>query len=135
MNIRILLIGASFTLLLATSNANAQEQITPSDLKEFGWEYVGETVKMYALLNGFYACRQPSNKGQVCTYTEHKGRTYDDAIFAKGIKSRKIKPLIGKCVLMIGDILDADVQTLGAMTSVPALIIEDFEIADASFCP
>jgi len=120
---------------MATSNANAQEQITPFDLKGFGWEYVGETVKMYALLKGVYACRQPSNKGQVCTSTVHKGRTYDDAIFAKGIKSRKIKPLIGKCVLMIGDILDADIQTQGAMTSVPALIIEDFEIADASFCP
>ena len=135
MNLWKFFIGASCAFLMATSNANAQEQITHTDLYEFGWEYVGETVKMYALLSGVYACRQPSNKGQVCTYTKYKGKTYYDAIFAKGIKSRQIKPLVGKCVLIIGDVLNADIQTEGAKTSVPALIIEDTEIVDASFCP
>jgi hypothetical protein len=125
----------TFNFFMATSIVNAQEQITPSDLKEFGWEYVGETVKMFAIIEGVYACRQPSNKGQVCTYTKYMGQLFVDAIFAKGIKSRQIKPVIGKCVQMIGKVLDADIQTQGAMTSVPALIIDDFKIADISFCP
>ena len=135
MNLWKFFIGASCAFLMATSNANAKEQITPMDLYEFGWEYVGETVKMYALLQRVYACRQPSNKGQVCTFTKYKGKTYGDAIFVKGIKSRQIKPLIGKCVLMTGDVLNADIQTDGAMTSVPALLIEDTKIVNASFCP
>ena len=128
------LLAWGFATFTICSGADAQEEITPADLYEFGWEYVGETVQMFATLNSVYACRQPSNQGQVCTSTEYNGRSYDDAIFANGIGSRQIRPLVGKCVLMIGDVVDADIQVQGAMTSAPALIIEGFEAVDDHFC-
>lgn len=122
---------ATFTMC---SGAQAQEEITPADLYEFGWEYVGETVQMFARLNSVYACRQPSNQGQVCTFIEYNGRIYDDAMFADGIRSRQIRPLVGKCILMIGDVVDADIQVEGAMSSAPALIIEGFEAVGVHLC-
>ena len=116
------------------SGAQAQEVITPADLYEFGWEYVGETVQMFAVLNSVYACRQPSNQGKICTSTEYNGRSYDDSIFADGIRSRQVRPLIGKCILMIGDVVDADITIQGSMVSAPALEIESFETVDDPFC-
>ena len=50
MNLQTLLIGASCAFLMATSNANAEEQINLTDWPFFQFlgEYFGETVKMYA---------------------------------------------------------------------------------------
>ena len=124
----------SFALSMATTNANAQEEITPQDIKQFGWEYLGETVKMHVYLEDVYACRQPSNRGKVCTNMIHDNKSYQEAIFAKGFKSKTIKPLLGNCVEMIGTIVEVDVQTAGAMTSVPVLSIENIAIADKSVC-
>ena len=50
MNLQTLLIGASCAFLMATSNANAEEQINLTDWPFFQFlgEYFGETVTMYA---------------------------------------------------------------------------------------
>ena len=134
MNIHKLLIITSCALSIATANANAQEEITPQDITQFGWEYLGETVKMYVYLEDVYSCRQPSNRGQICTHMIHDNEHYQEAIFAKGFRSKTIKPLLGNCVEMSGAIVEVDVQTQGAMTTVPVLNIEDIALADKSVC-
>ena len=135
MNIHKLLIITSCALSIATANANAQEEITPQDITQFGWEYLGETVKMYVYLEDVYSCRQPSNRGQICTHMIHDNEHYQEAIFAKGFRSKTIKPLLGNCVEMSGAIVEVDVQTQGAMTTVPVLNIENIALADKSVCP
>jgi hypothetical protein len=119
---------------MVTSNANAQEEITLEDLEQFGWEYVGETVKMYVYLEDVYACRQPSNKGRICTRMIQDNKRYFQARFAEGFRSKTVKPLLGNCVEMSGTIVEVDVQTQGAMSTFPALNIENIALADKSVC-
>ena len=119
---------------MAASNANAQEEITPQDIRQFGWEYLGETVKMYVFLEDVYACKQPSNRGKICTHMVHDNKRYQEAIFAEGFRSKNVKPLLGNCVEMSGAIVEVDVQTQGAMTTVPILSIKNIALADKSVC-
>ena len=134
MNIRKLLIITSCALSLATTNASAQETITVQDIKRFGWEYLGEKVTIYVYLHDVYACRQPSNKGKICTYMRHDNEWYQDALFAEGFRSKRVKPFLKNCVEMSGEIVEIDKQTQGAMTKVPSLIIDYIELADKSLC-
>ena len=134
MNIHKLLIITSCALLMATSNANAQEETTPQDITRFGWEYLGETVKMYGYLRDVYACRQPSNRGKICTIMIHDNKPYQVAIFAEGFRSKVITPFLGHCVEMSGAIVEVNVQTEGAMTTAPWLNIENIALADKSVC-
>lgn len=130
---RIILATIAF-VFLATPSWGEPVEATPKDLYEFGWEYVGETVSIYGIPTELYACRQPSNKGSVCFHTKSYDRTYDIAIFRKGIKSREIKPLENQCSLMTGTVEERDTQTEGAQTRVPRLIVDEIELADPSRC-
>ena len=118
-----------FLLLLiffSATNAHAKDTVTPADIAEFGWEYIDTKVTMTAKLDSVYACRQPSNKGSVCPrLLFHNKMIPDIAIFKKGITSSTIKPFINKCVDFTGYVRERDIQTEGAMTTAPALIIED----------
>jgi len=126
---RIILATIAF-VILATPSWGEPVEATPKDLYEFGWEYVGERVSVYAIPTSLYACRQPSNKGSVCFHTKSNDRTYPIAIFRKGIKSREIKPFENQCSLMTGTVEERDHQTAGAVTKVPTLIVD--EISKAS---
>ena len=111
-----------------------QKVITPDDLDSFGWEYVGQDVYVVALLHDTYGCRQPSNKGSVCTNVYYDGKLYDDIIFHKSFKSDDIKPLLSKCLAFIGRVEDRDITTQGNLTSYPALIVSNFKILDDIYC-
>ena len=126
---RIILATIAF-VMLATPSWGEPVEATPKDLYEFGWEYVGERVSVYAIPTSLYACRQPSNKGSVCFYAKSNDKTYDLGIFRKGIKSREIKPFENQCSLMTGTVEERDHQTAGAVTKVPSLIVD--EISKAS---
>ena len=133
MNLKKLLISVSFALLMAASNANAQETMTIKDINQFGWEYLGKKVKIYTYLKDVNACKHPSNRGKVCTLMRHD-KSYFNAIFAKGFKSKVIKPLLENCVEMRGTILEFDTLTKGYPTTLPLLNIENIELADKSKC-
>lgn len=128
----------SFFLFLAAifffaENIHAKDTVTPADIAEFGWEYVDTKVTITAELDSVYACRQPSNKGSVCPrLLFQKKRMPGIAIFKKGIASRSIKPFINKCVDLTGYVRERDIQTEGAMTTAPALVIE--EIIESNKC-
>lgn len=134
MNIHKLLIITSCVVVMAASNANAYEEITPDDLTQFGWEYLGEKVKMYVYLEDVYACKQPSNRSRICTYMLHDNKRYQEAIFAEEFGRKTVKPLLGKCVEMSGTIVEVDTQTQGAMTSAPVLNIENIALTENSVC-
>jgi len=130
---RIILATIAF-VMLATPSWGEPIEATPKDLKEFGWEYVGERVSVYGIPSKLYACRQPSNKGSVCFKTKFKELNYSIALFRKGIKSRKIKPYENKCSLMTGTVEERDFQTQGAVSKVPVLVVDEIEIASSPNC-
>lgn len=113
-------------------NTHARESVTPADIDEFGWEYVDTKVSMTAVLDSVYACRQPSNKGSVCTRLLFQNKIFDVAIFKKEITSRSIKPFVSKCIEVVGYVRERDTQTEGAQSKVPRLIIE--EITESNKC-
>ena len=119
-------------LILVSSAINlayAQQTVTPQDIERFGWEYLEQTVIMTVFLDDVYACRQPSNRGKVCTYMTYRNETYMEALFAEGFTRNDILPFIENCVDMIGTVVEVDTQTSGAMTTVPALNIEAIEVS------
>jgi hypothetical protein len=122
-----------FLIFLFTVNTHARESVTPADIAEFGWEYVGAEVSMKAVLSSVYACKQPSNKGSVCARFLFKKKLFSsEAIFDTRFTSRMIKPFMNKCVEVIGFIKERDIATGGDQSKSPALII--VEITESDFC-
>lgn len=120
-------------IFFVTTNIFAKNMVTPEDLAEFGWEYIDTKVTTTAELSSVYACRQPSNKGSVCARLLFQKKMITSiAIFKKGIASRSIKPFINKCAEFTGFVRERDIQTEGAQTTAPALIIE--EIVESDKC-
>jgi hypothetical protein len=120
-------------IFFSTANIHAKESVTPADIYEFGWEYVDTKVTITAELDSVYACMQPGNKGSVCpVLLFQKKRMPSVAIFKKGITSRSIKPFINKCVELTGYVRERDIQNQGAITTAPALVIE--EIIESNKC-
>jgi hypothetical protein len=122
----------SLVIFFFTANTHARESVTPADIYEFGWEYIGTKVSMTAILDSVYACRQPSNKGSVCARLLFQNKIFDVAIFKKEITSRSIKPFVSKCIEVVGYVRERDIQTEGAQSKVPLLIIE--EITESNKC-
>jgi hypothetical protein len=124
----------SSIVLLAVSSVAHAEELTPKELDAFGWEYVGRQVTVYGFLQDVYGCKQPSNKGAVCTEIVYADEVFDHIIFAHGIRSASIQPVIKSCVKFVGVVEDRDIQVEGAMTSFPALIASEFETVSAAQC-
>jgi hypothetical protein len=124
----------SSIVLLAVSSVAHAEELTPKELDAFGWEYVGRQVTVYGFLQDVYGCKQPSNKGAVCTEILYDDEVFDHIIFAHGIRSASIQPVIKSCVKFVGVVEDRDIQVEGAMTSFPALIAFEFKTVSAAQC-
>ena len=124
----------SSTFLLGFSSLVQAQELTPKELDAFGWEYVGREVTVYGFLQDVYGCKQPSNKGAVCTEIVYADEVFDHIIFAHGIRSASIQPVINSCVKFVGVVEDRDIQVEGAMTSFPALIASEFETVSAAQC-
>ena len=124
----------SSIVLLGVSSVAHAEELTPKELDAFGWEYVGRQVTVYGFLQDVYGCKQPSNKGAVCTEIVYADEVFDHIIFAHGIRSASIQPVIKSCVKFVGVVEDRDIQVEGAMTSFPALIASEFETVSAARC-
>jgi hypothetical protein len=124
----------SSIVLLGVSSVAHAEELTPKELDAFGWEYVGRQVTVYGFLQDVYGCKQPSNKGAVCTEILYADEVFDHIIFAHGIRSASIQPVINSCVKFVGVVEDRDIQVEGAMTSFPALIASEFETVSAAQC-
>ena len=124
----------SSIVLLAVSSVAHAEELTPKELDAFGWEYVGRQVTVYGFLQDVYGCKQPSNKGAVCTEILYDDDVFDHIIFAHGIRSKSIRPVVNSCVRFEGLVEDRDIQVEGAMTSFPALIASEFETVTDARC-
>jgi hypothetical protein len=124
----------SSTFFLGFSSLVQAQGLTPKELDAFGWEYVGREVTVYGFLQDVYGCKQPSNKGAVCTEILYDDDVFDHIIFAHGIRSESIRPVVNSCVRFEGLVEDRDIQVEGAMTSFPALIASEFETVTDARC-
>ena len=116
-----------FSYFIFCCTAFSKEEISAADLERFGWEYVGKTVSLRALIGEFYAARRGENKGHVAPWLIYEDKFYDVALFDKKFKSQDLKPFLNACVSLTGIVQERDFQTEGVVSKKPTLLIKEIE--------
>ena len=97
-----LLVCATFISTIYSTNVVAQELVTDTDIKRFGWEYLGNYVSMYGVLDDVRTAKHPKNKGRIVAILEYDEQLNTIGIFIKGFKRKDIEPHLGSCVKVSG---------------------------------
>ena len=130
-----LVVCATFISTIYSTTVVAQELVTDTDIERFGWEYLGNYVSMYGVLDDVRTAKHPKNKGRIVATLEYNENPNNIGIFIKGFSRKDIEPHLGSCVKVSGFVEEVAAGSFGSEYTVVSLSIDRIEATGiGNFC-